>query len=326
MGSKPARAASASALEVNAFESEASEVPPKDVAGCESGREAIATAMEALRANDATSADLQLSSLQIEDVGVIEIAKVMASSTHLVVLNLGVNKLTDVGAEALAAELPRTRLKVLNLERNSLTSVGIAPLANSLPTTLEKLLIGRNTLGWEGAQVLATSTMQLHTLGLGFANLREEGAKALAPLLSRLKVLDISGNHIGGAGCIALAYQLRSNPGLETLKLESNGVGDEGAHALALALGSNTTLQVLELRRNSVTDQGAKSLASVIVKNTTLRTLDLFDNNITDDGASSLLCALESGQKVGSKLTKLDLEINDVSRELIANILSRLQS
>merc|ERR1712224_61773 len=117
-----------------------------------------------------------------------------------------------------------------------------------MPITLETLLLGRNAVGVEGAQALAERLMQqpLHTLGLQFASLNEAGAAVIAPVLDRVKVLDVAGNHFGGHGAIALAEKLKGGSGLEALKLESNGVGDDGAKALGEAVATHKTLKKLE--------------------------------------------------------------------------------
>lgn len=294
------------------------------LAGSPDGCEALRVAISDIEADSASASDLLLSSLTIEDAGVVKLSKVIAKSTHLQVLNLAVNRLTDVSAEALAAALPTTKLKVLSLERNSLTAVGVAAIATRLPSSLEKLELGRNVVGVAGAQALAKGVVRLHTLGLGFAQLNPEGAQALAPILSKLTVLDVSGNHIGGQGCGFLADRLQDGA-LETLKLESNAVGDEGAKHLSAALGRTRKLLVLSIRRNSVTDQGAKLLAQALERNSTLKHLDLFDNSITDVGANALLAGVRKGKQSGSALNKVDLDINDVSTSMVSQVTAALK-
>jgi Ran GTPase-activating protein (RanGAP) involved in mRNA processing and transport len=283
------------------------------------GREQLKLAITNLKCDSEDATDLQMTSFEIEDAGIVKLSKVLGKSTHLQILNLSINRLTDVGAEALAGTLPATQLRVLMLERNSLTATGVAALAKSLPSTLEKFMLGRNTVGAGGAQALADSVVQFHTLGLGFSHLHPEGAQALLPVLSKVTVLDVSGNHLGGHGCSLIADKLQASP-LETLKFESNGIGDTGAKALGIALGLNKNLRMLEVRRNSITDEGAKLLALALETNLTLRHLDLFDNNITDAGASALLASVRKAKKAGSQLNKLELEINDVSPSMMNQI------
>jgi len=288
------------------------------------GCEALRCAICDLEADSAAASELQLSSRMIEDAGVVKLAKGLAKSTHLQVLNLSINHITDVGAQALAGVLAATKLRVLMLERNQLSAVGIVALARALPKTLEKLVLGRNSVGVEGASALASSAVRLHTLSLGFAQLHAEGGRALASILSKLIVLDVAGNHLGGAGCAFLSDRLEEST-LDTLKLESNGIGDAGAKALCTALERCKTLQVLEIRRNSVTDEGAKLLAHALERNQTLRHLDLFDNSITDVGAGALLVAVRKTKQAGSMLSVLNLQINDVSPSTTARITEALQ-
>lgn len=314
---KPNTAPAASSSEAPAAKKE----PTAPFAGTPDGCKAVNTALRDLQTNAEDSSDILLSSHDIEDAGVAELAKSLTKSTRLEVLNLSINRLSDASADALSQALPDTKLKVLMLERNNLTAAGVSTLAKSLPPTLDKLGLGRNAVGSDGTRALAASVSRLHTLNLGFADLHPEGAQALGPLLTKITVLDVSGNHLGGHGCTFLADKLADSAcSLETLKLESNGVGDAGAKSLSTALEKNKKLLVLEVRRNSVTDVGTKALALALEKNRTLKHLDLFDNSITDIGASALLVSVKKAKQAGSMLTKLDLEINDVSSVIITQI------
>lgn len=294
------------------------------LAGSQDGSEAVKNAVRDLQSDAPAASDLQLSSLMIEDAGVMKLSQSIAKSTHLRVLNLGVNRLTDACIDALAGVLPASKLEVLILERNSITSVGIIKLAKVLPPSLERLMIGRNAVATEGARALAESVIKLHTLGLGFANLNPEGAQALVPILSKVKVLDVAGNHLRGDGCAYIAAGLKDSQ-LETLKLESNGVGDDGSRELCRALTQNNNLLVLSVRRNSVTDVGAKMFAEALEQSRKLQQLDLFDNSITDAGATALLEAARKGKRSGSALSKLDLDINEVSPALKSDIAAALK-
>lgn len=277
---------------------------------------------------------LRLSSIALLDAGAARLAAALradgaAGRSEVEALNLGINKLTDRGAAALSSALPTSNLKTLSLERNSLTHEGVSAVAGSLPPSLERLMLGRNAVGAEGAGALAlalaTSQRRLHTLGLGFAGLHAAGAQAIAPAMAWVTVLDLSGNHLGQEGCACLAAGLRS-PGalLEVLKLESNGVGDEGARELGVVLAENATLRELEVRRNSITDEGGRLLARALETNVTLRRLDLFDNSITDTGAQALLESALKGKQSGSALNSIELDINDVSAAVKAQIAAAL--
>ena len=76
---------------------------------------------------------------------------------------------------------------------------------------------------------------------MGSNNLGLDGAKALAPVLAKmkgLKVLRLSENKIGPDGAKALAPALAKMTGLKTLVLSRNDFAPDGAKALArLGLG-----------------------------------------------------------------------------------------
>jgi len=293
--------------------------PKAPPASSHDGVEAVTKAVQEMRANAAVN--LQLSSLSIEDAGLEMLAQELPKSERLEHLNLGVNSLTDSGLESLALSLPQTRLKVLSLERNNFTSTGVQLLSKSLPPTLEKLMLGRNNVAEAGAKALAECLMQrqpLAALGLQFASLHEPGIRALKPALHKVKVLDVAGNHLEVIGAATLAEGLRGGSGLEVLKLESNGVGDEGAKALGDAVATHTALRRLELRRNSITDKGVHFLTQSLQRSRALQELDLFDNSITDVGAADLL-------KLCPNLKALDLQINDVSEEMMTKVAQSLK-
>jgi hemoglobin-like flavoprotein/Ran GTPase-activating protein (RanGAP) involved in mRNA processing and transport len=106
--------------------------------------------------------------------------------------------------------------------------------------------------------------------------------------LTRLRVLDVSGNEIGAAGAAALA--LSGNVAtLTTLSLGRNCLGLEGV-ALLLASNRFGSLMELDVSSNTIGAQGAMTLAaSPAVRR--LRMLDVGDNGLGDAGLAALLGA-----------------------------------
>eukprot|EP00929_Paragymnodinium_shiwhaense_P015688 TRINITY_DN123791_c0_g1_i1.p2 TRINITY_DN123791_c0_g1~~TRINITY_DN123791_c0_g1_i1.p2 ORF type:complete len:345 (-),score=95.74 TRINITY_DN123791_c0_g1_i1:37-1071(-) len=301
--------------------------PPQRVAGCSLGEEEFANAMRDLRGG---CSDIALSSCEVEDEGARQLAEALEHNASVSSLNLGVNSLTDDGIVALSRTLATTKIKKLSLERNGLTPVGIAALAGrGMPRSLEELRLGRNTVCGEGAVALAAALQrgdvpEFRVLGLGFAKLQADGARTLGTVLDRLKVLEIPGNHIGGEGAAGLAEGLlRTTSTLQVLRLESNLVGDTGAKAFSDSLRQNCCLQTLELRRNSITDTGAQELAASLANNKSLTDLDLFDNSISDVGANAFLEMLRKSRTC--VLKKLNLDINDVSQQMMARVIADLK-
>jgi Ran GTPase-activating protein (RanGAP) involved in mRNA processing and transport len=106
-------------------------------------------------------------------------------------------------------------------------SGGFAPLR---PTSLQKLDLGSNNIGAEGAASLADA-LKANT--------------SLQILDLRYNVIGASGA-AGAAGAAALADALKANTSLQTLYLGVNNIGTEGAAAIADALKVNCTLLQLD--------------------------------------------------------------------------------
>ena len=130
----------------------------------------------------------------------------------------------------------------------------------------------------------------LKVLNLARNALRKEGAQALATALSEegmaLEHLDLSGNKIGVSGAKAMATMLTKNKVLKVLNLFSNMIDVDGARAMKEALKINSTLQELDVGLNRLREKGVMALAEGLNqnKNSALRTLGLRFNFISDDG------------------------------------------
>lgn len=216
------------------------------------------------------------------------IAEALKHNTTLAEINFSSLQLNDADAVALAEALMVNRtLKSLTLFNNTIKDVGAIAIAETLKqnTTLRTLNLGGNRIGESGSKAIAEALKQNRTL----TNLSLEnnmiGAEATTTITEALKqnsallILNLHGNNCKKEGTIAIAKALMINTTLTTLNLAFNKVGDEGAIAIAEALKRNTTLRVLKLEpnRNNVGDQGTKALAEAITIN---KTLIKFDNKI----------------------------------------------
>jgi uncharacterized protein (TIGR02996 family) len=214
-------------------------------------------------------------------------------------LDLSGCRLEDAGAEALAASPVLRRLRVLRLgpaagETNAIGDGGVIALA--------------------AAPVLAG----VHELDLSDNSFSIDGARALAesPQLGRLRVLRVTGNHLGfgPVGCLGVITspslpRLREldlsdcvgyasigdwpavadwphAPALARLALDRVPIGDEGAMVLA-ELPRLEGLSALSLRGCGIGDAGAASLAGS-PHLTDLVDLWLSDNRLGDDGLRAL--------------------------------------
>ena len=105
---------------------------------------------------------------------------------------------------------------------------------------LKLLRLGWNKIGHEGATALAESLQAnstLETLDVRQNWLSDEGCYGFGEVhFGSLTHLDLRDNHIGTAGCHALAKGFKRNSTLTSLNLHSNVMGQEGLWALGDAL------------------------------------------------------------------------------------------
>jgi hypothetical protein len=154
--------------------------------------------------------------------------------------------------------------------------------------SLERLELGRahgegggatNSIGSEGAAALVKGCPGLTYLNVGYNNIGEAGAVALAKLFN-LTELDVEGNKIGPTGAVAVA---KGCSRLTTLNVTFNQIGDQGAVALA-AVGC-PSLTDLDVQDNMIGDEGAVALANMLG----LVSLNLIGtNNVGVDGEAAL--------------------------------------
>jgi uncharacterized protein (TIGR02996 family) len=183
--------------------------------------------------------------------------------------------LTALGESPAAAGLVH-----LALPDSSLDSAGRLPaLTEALcHLALSSLDLSDNTLGEEGARVLAASPMlgKLRRLSLAGCRVGVAGIRALAstPALAGLEHLDLSSNYARTLGTESLA----ASPFLGNLStLELDGCADDkGVQALAESPFLKR-LTCLGLRRTDLRDEGARALAAS-ANLASLTVLDLGEN------------------------------------------------
>ena len=132
--------------------------------------------------------------------------------------------LGDAGAAEIAAAFAERfesfrRLRAVGTQHNGIGPAGAEALARafgSLPR-LDEWAAYSNRVGPAGAVAIARQ-------------MRVPGA------FTKLRVLDLGGNGVGDAGCVAIAEAIVDHPAMEELHLDHNDVGVEGALALAGAM------------------------------------------------------------------------------------------
>ncbi|XP_022525022.2 leucine-rich repeat-containing protein 45 isoform X2 [Astyanax mexicanus] len=187
-----------------------------------------------------------------------------------------------------------------------------------------RLDLSGQSLTVESCAVLGR-TLQKDTLftelGLSDCMLSEEGAKLfLSGLCSNttVKVLDLKGNNLRGAGAEALGKLLVRNKTLRRLVLEWNALGmwEEGFSIFCEGLASNSCLTQLDLRNNQINHQGAAELALALKRNSVLQELDLRWNNIGLLGGRALMDALQQNRS----LLQLEMAGNNIPSDILRSI------
>lgn len=179
--------------------------------------------------------DLYLSDACMSDQGMAA----MSRSHALAQLEtLGLPRMGDEGAVAVARSPRWKRLRVLSLGGERLTSVGAKELAAARHlTSLRTLSLGRSRIGPSGLFSLAYSDYLegLDRLYLMDSDIGDEGLVRLArsPVFKNLGALWASGCQIGDRGAAALAEVPEGR--LQSLVLGSNRITDQGAALLASA-------------------------------------------------------------------------------------------
>ena len=128
--------------------------------------------------------------------------------------------------------------------------------------------------------------------------------------ISKLKTLNLSGNHMTEQVAEDLAIVIKNNPGLEHLHLSNNDL-KSSAVVILKVLHENFKLKTLNLSGNHMTEQVAEDLAIVIKNNSGLEHLHLSNNDLKSS-AVMILKALQGN----SKLKTLNLSSNNMTGQV----------
>lgn len=136
--------------------------------------------------------------------------------------------------------------------------------------------------------------------------LNDEHSILLAKALkqnSYIKDVDLTGNHIGDKGAIALA----SVDMLNSLSLYSNSINIEGAIALA-----KSNLKILSLSENFFENEKHIDLINAFAQNKSIIHLNLYHNNLSKEFTSNL---------INNKTIKtLNLSLNNITDEVLKSL------
>ncbi|XP_043575214.1 nucleotide-binding oligomerization domain-containing protein 1-like [Chiloscyllium plagiosum] len=219
---------------------------------------------------------LEMDNNNINDYG---LKKMVSCFSHLTVLRLSVNQITDQGVHILVEELKKhQKIRSLGLYKNYISDVGARDVAELIEacSSLVNLRMGENMITHEGGTCLAKAIQKSKTIeDIGFW-----------------------GNQIGDRGVVAFAEALENHQSLKNLSLAANQISSEGSKHLAKALCKNSSLKILWLTQNDLDDASAESFGEMLRVNTSLEKLWLIQNKITTHGATYLLQSLRENTTI----------------------------
>lgn len=183
--------------------------------------------------------NLDLSCNGLGDTGAEALASALNQLGKLQTLDLGENDFGPFGGEAIAESLHLLPIRALWLGGNNIGEIGATALARELPDLKEvrHLGLGNNNLGAKGGPAIcrALANMSLTTLWLQNNGFGDLGAASLAEVLPQIRGLQrlvLSGNGVGDDGAASLAEGLRGTACLQRMLLEKNNIGAAGQRAL----------------------------------------------------------------------------------------------
>lgn len=218
---------------------------------------------------------LRLDVNRIHDVGAqamaASLAKTSSCGVHMEVLDLGFNLIGDAGALAMANAIGQGDIRVSRLSvcGNRFSAVGIDGLADACERGTCSSL---RSLDLEGCDAsLGTAAPRIA------AALRRNQCSLVLydPIAAGIEMcaagaygLDLSGLHIGTGGLDRLAAAICSpRARLASLAVARAGIGDQGVARLTEAIASSVSqhcLVSLDLGWNNIGPQGAKALAQFL--------------------------------------------------------------
>eukprot|EP00760_Papus_ankaliazontas_P040124 PhM_4_TR9944/c0_g1_i1/m.51531 len=272
------------------------------------------TLVQQIASNDQKHVEVSCAGRNITDAHVDQICDALATNTHLRVLDLQNNDVTNTGAARIAEALKSTTtLREVNLENNHVGEDGVRVILSVLREN-DSLTSCRVDASLPPALTAAlTFALQLNSQPLpikrmlrAFDDGNEAGAAAL---------------HLNGCDTSNLSMQFLTecilrNKFLREVDVSSTGLGDKGAETIGAILRRVPTIQSITMDGNGVGVHGIRDLCEGIKESTSLQFLSLRNNKIGDDSARVIIEAL----KTNDTLIKCHLEDNAVSQTMLQQL------
>ncbi|XP_051865752.1 ribonuclease inhibitor-like isoform X3 [Pristis pectinata] len=234
-----------------------------DLGGNKLGDSGVKVVSEALRNPECKIQKLGLRCVGLTAAGVVDLTSALVDLTSalstnrpLTELNLGGNKLGDLGVKLVSEALrnPECKIHKLDLWCVGLTAAGVVDLASALSTnrSLTELDLGGNKLGDSGvklvSEALRNPECKIQKLGLGWTGLTDSGTNNLVSVLSTnrsLRELDLRSNSLTDRSVPALRRLTQTLPCLEWLRLDENEFSLNGRDQLKSLAGTRARLRVV---------------------------------------------------------------------------------
>ena len=176
---------------------------------------------------------VDLGSCNLRDSGAKCLAAAVISNLTVRGVDVSCNELTAACCAELSRCIESSSITSLDISTNRLLDIGVQALANGIARsrTLDSLSISRNGIGKVGASavagaIVASQTHSLRSLTMGYNPLGDDGAAALADALAHpgcsLQALNLFSAEIGDAGAKAIAIAVASCESVLLLDLGFN--------------------------------------------------------------------------------------------------------
>ena len=236
---------------------------------------------------------LDLSYNVLTDKGASVLSKLLEYADNIRKINLKGNRITDTGCENLnKGLLNKKKLEYLNMNSNKFGNVGLLSINELLfkNGALKFLDVGGNRYDWDGI-ISLMNALKTTNKSLEILNMDEPAYKICDQHFF---------NHIG--------KMFLSNTNLRKLSIKFNKIRWEGLNIIIFSLSRNSSLTVLDLTGNQICFQGMIYVRDYLKDNNILQSLILCGNKLRNQGAKVLVEGLVSNKT----LVHLDITNNDI--------------
>ena len=230
----------------------------------------------------------------------------ISEGRRLTDLNIGFNDLREVCPELMAKAV--TNLEILDVTFTDLTQQQATAIISTISNgskLIEHHFFGDDLSGVD-PKLLANIAIKLEILEIGMSELTQQQTAAIFTAISEginLTTLDIRENDLSGVDPELLANAVTN---LEKLNIEFTELTQQQAAAILSNVSEATKLNELNIRSNDLFRVDPGLLAKAV---TNLEKLDIGNTFLIQEQAVAIL----SGVINGSKMTELDLGLNDLS-------------